>query len=95
MPCALTTKVLEDSTVILKFIKNHKENEAPPPRPITSGAGSITEGIATFVEHFIKDIATTHETYLQDTPDFLRNIDELNQQGELPQNALLLVIDVT
>ena len=28
-------------------------------RPITSGAGSITEGIAIFVEHFIKDIAKT------------------------------------
>ena len=56
----------------LKTHKNHNKSEAPPPRLITSGSGSITEGLATFVEHFIKDTATAHKTYLQETPDFLR-----------------------
>ena len=77
-----------------KIHKNHSENKAPPPRPITSGAGSITEGIATFVEHFIKDTATTHETYLQDTPDFLRLISQINKGPKLNNKAILATFDV-
>ena len=62
-----------------KVHKEHVHGEAPPPRPITSGSGSITEGIATFVEFHIQGISTKHETYLQDTPDFLRSIALINK----------------
>ena len=53
-----------------KVHKPHTVNEAHPERPIISGSGSITENPSLFVEHFIKDLAKRHETYLQDTPDF-------------------------
>ena len=53
--------------------KVHKQHtHIPTPRPIVSWSGSITENIALFVENHIKHIATKHETYLQDTPDFLK-----------------------
>ena len=42
----------------------------------------------------IKELATKHESYLQDTPDFLRKVEELNRKGFLPNNALLVAIDV-
>ena len=35
----------------------------------------------------------SHDTYIQDTPDFLRQLHQLNQQGDLPDNAMLVVID--
>ena len=34
-----------------------------------------------------------HETYLQDTPDFLRYIQQLNNGEDLPNNAILVVLD--
>ena len=55
-----------------KVHKNHEPMTAPPPRPIVSGSASVTENIAAFVEHHIKDISKQHKSYLQDTPDFLR-----------------------
>ena len=54
-----------------KVHKKHEHMKPPPVRPITSGSGSLTEGIATFVEHHIQNISTTHEKNIQDTPDFL------------------------
>jgi hypothetical protein len=77
-----------------KVHKAHVHGEAPPPRPITSGSGSITEGIATFVEFHIQDISTQHETYLQDTPDFLRSIAHINKGPRLNKNAILASFDV-
>ena len=62
-----------------KVHKPHNHKEAPPVRTIISGSGSITEGITTFVEYHLKESAVTHETYIQDTPDFLRHIAEINK----------------
>ena len=45
-----------------KVQKQHSHKEAPSVRPIISGSGSITEGIATFVEHHIQPISTSHDT---------------------------------
>ena len=58
-----------------KVHKAHKLKEEPPVRPIVCGSSSITEVIATVVEHLIKDSATNHEAYLKDTFDFLIQID--------------------
>ena len=46
------------------------------------------------MEHFIKDTATTHETYLQDTPDFLRLISQINKGPNLNNKAILATFDV-
>ena len=77
-----------------KVHKEHKHGEAPPERTIVSGCGATFENANKFIEHHIKHIATTHPTYLQDTPDFLRYIEEINHDGELPDNAILVTFDV-
>ena len=63
-------------------------------RPICSGSGSAFENVSRFVEHHIKDHATKHPTYIEDTPDFLRYLEEINQEGNLPDNATLVTVDV-
>ena len=77
-----------------KVHKKHDEGKAPPERPIVSGSNSITENASLFVEHHIKEIATKHKSYLQDTPDFLRHIQFLNKET-LPPNAILVTMDVS
>ena len=73
--------------------KDHEEGKAPPERPICSGSGSNFENVSRFVEHHIKDHATQHPTFIQDTPDFLRYLKKINQEGELPDNATLVTVD--
>ena len=72
---------------------NYIEGKVPPPRPIVSCNNSITENIGLYVEHQIKELATKNETYLKDTPEFLRAIDLINKGPKLPKNALLVAID--
>ena len=87
-----------DSKTMSKFYCNfkvHKEYEhIPPVRPIISGSGSLLENPSKFVDYHIKDLATKHETFLEDTPDFLRKVEELNKKVILPENALLVTIDI-
>ena len=40
--------------LLFKIHKEHLNGETPPLRPIVSGSGSLSEGIATFVEHYLK-----------------------------------------
>jgi len=75
----------------LKVHKKCEEGKLPPIRPIVSSSGSTTENIAVFVEHHLQEIAQTHETYLKDTPDFLRKISKIHS---LPENAMLVVLDI-
>ena len=75
--------------------KVHKEHEhIPPPRPITSGSGSLTEGIGRFVDHHIKHVATKHKSYLKETPDFLRCIEKINSGERLHPKAMAATWDV-
>ena len=64
--------------------KPNEQNKAPPVRPIISGSGSLTENPSLFVEHHLKDLAKTHKTFIQDTPDLLRHIESINDNGQLP-----------
>ena len=34
-----------------------------------------------------------HDTYLQDTPDFLQRLQQMNMEERIPENSLLVVID--
>ena len=67
-----------DGKMASKFYCNfkiHKEHvHIPPVRPIISGSGSIVENPSKFVDFHITDLATSHKSYLQDTPDFIRKI---------------------
>ena len=77
-------------------MKIHKAHEdIPPVRPIVSGLGSITENIGVYVEHHINKISTTHTSYLQDTPHFLRIINKINSGPKLQQNSMAVTTDIT
>ena len=78
--------------------KVQKQNEhgiIPPVKTIISGSGSITENISIYLEYHIKHLATEHQTYLQDTPHFLRIVNKLNQGPKLAPNAMLVTSDIT
>lgn len=77
-----------------KVHKEHEHGEIPPVRSIVSCSGGLLENPSAFVEHHIKEQGTNHKTYLQDTPDFLRKIEEINKRGPLPENAVLVTLDV-
>ena len=81
-----------------KFYCNFKVHKPhthiPPVRPIISGSGSILENPSKFVDFHLKHIATKHKSYIQDTPDFIRKVEEINNKGELPINAIIVTIDV-
>ena len=77
-----------------KVHKKHEHKETPPVRPITSGSGSLTEGIATFVQSHIKNISTKHQSYLKDTPDFLRLLENINKGLKLDKQAILATLNV-
>ena len=76
-----------------KVHKEHAHKQPPSPRPIICGSESLTESIGKFLEHHIKDIANKHKSYLQDNPDFLRNINQINKGPRLKENTLLVTID--
>ena len=65
----------------------------PPLRLVISGCGSTTENCSHFVNHFCKDIPPKLESYLQDTPDFLRKIEEMNSSQTQPLEAFPVTID--
>ena len=87
-----------DGKMASKFYCNfkiHKEHvHIPPVRPIISGSGSIVENPSKFIDFHIKDLATSHKSYLQDTPYFIRKIEHINKNHKLPQNAMLVTLDV-
>ena len=65
----------------------------PDGRPIISGCGSITENLSLFVDTHTKNLVKTIPSYLQDTPDFLRHLEEL-KKIKLPENSFPISIDV-
>ena len=46
------------------------------------------------MNNFLKTLSNLHSSYLQDTPDFLRCIEEINKY-DLPANSTLFFVDVT
>ena len=80
---------------IFKLHKPHEAPNTPPERPIISCSGSVTENIGRFVKHHLKNVANKHESYLQDTPDFLREVHELNKAGKIRADDVLCTIDVS
>ena len=62
-----------------------------PGRPVISGCNTPTERISEFVDHYLKPLVASIPSYVKDTNDFLH---KLNDIGTLPQNALLVTIDV-
>jgi len=80
------------------LVKNHKEIPAgeiiPPLRPVVSGSGSNTELISWLVDQEAKELVPKLESYWQDTPHALRDLQEENSKGPQPANAILVTADV-
>ena len=78
---------------LFKMHKKFSEPDLPPARPIISGCGSITENLSLFVDHHTKDLVLKLPTYIKDTPDFLRKLEEL-KSTVLPPNSVPITLDV-
>ena len=57
--------------------KIHKPGHPPPGRPIVSGNGTVTEIVSSFVDHFLKSLVPTLDSYIQDSTHFLRILEDL------------------
>ena len=77
-----------------KVHKPHEPLRAPPERPIISACGSIMENASQFIKHHINKHGTKHQSYIQDTPDFLRHLEELNEGGQIQIKSILASWDV-
>ena len=75
------------------LVKNHKKIEEgekiPPLRPVVSGSGSNTELISWLVDQEAKQMVPKLDSYWQDTPHALRDIQEENKRGPQPKHAIL------
>ena len=67
----------------------HKQGN--PGRPIISSNSHITERISEFVDYHLKALVQTLPSYIKDTTHFLLQLEKL---GPLPDNALLVTLDV-
>ena len=54
---------------------------------------AMLENACKFVEHYIKEIGVNHQTYLKDTPDFLRFVEHLTD-AESFETSLIVTMDV-
>jgi len=76
-------------SIFYTLTKIHKP--LPVGRPIISGCKGPTERISSFVDHLLQLIAQEQKSYLKDTNDFIKFIEET----EVSQNAILVSMDVT
>ena len=91
---AMTPKDKGAARFYINFKVHKAHNNIPPPRPIKSGSGSITENIGKYVELNITNTALSHESFLEDTPDFLRMVQHINKGKKLPSNTMIAMWDV-
>ena len=88
MQLTLEKKILAMFYCNFKVHREYVHKKAPKPRAIVSGSGSITENASLFVQHHIEESSYSHKSYLQDTPDFLRDMEMINAGPKLPDNLL-------
>lgn len=75
--------------------KDHKNYEVIPPlRPIVSSCGTVTEKIAKYVDHHSNYLVKKLDSYVEDSPHFLRQIEDLKRET-IPDNVIPVTIDVT
>ena len=81
------------------LVKDHKPvapgKKISPLREVVSGSGSNTEFISAFVDHHMKSEVKKLPSFVEDTPHFLRSIEEKNAQGPLPPNVFPVSMDIT
>ena len=73
----------------------HKEYEGfPKCCPIIASSGCNTERISWFADQQVKEHVKNLDSFIEDTPDLLRKINELNDKGEVPADAIPIAIDI-
>ena len=70
----------------------HKNRDNPPGRPIVSATYHPTEHISQFVDAHLNPLVPKFPSYVKDTTQFLRKLDDLK---ELPPGSLLVTLDVS
>ena len=68
------------------LVKDHKpvdETGIPPLREVVSCSGSNSEFISAYVDHHLKPEVKKLKTFIEDTPDFLREIERHNTECRL------------
>ena len=71
--------------------KIHKQLENVPGRAVIFNRGKPTEKVSEFLDYHLKPTMQSAKSYIKDTSDFLRKLNEL---GKLPENAILVTKDV-
>ena len=86
-----------DATCAGKFYSNFKVLKShiniPPERAIFSQNCSVTANIGKYVDFYIQT-AKQHDSYLEDTIDFICRIEKINNSSILPHNAIIVTRDV-
>ena len=71
--------------------KIHKEGSLG--RPVISGCNTPTEKISRFVDHHLRPLVSTINSYIKDTNDFLRKLMDIGTLLDL-EGAILCTVDV-
>ena len=66
--------------------KAHKPEKNYPGRYITSGCGSPTERLSSWIEYFLKPLMSKLPYRLEDTSHFLRDLKEFNSRRHEQEN---------
>ena len=78
---------------LFKLHKKHQAPNLPAGRPVISGCNSFTENMSLFVDYHAKHLVQKIPSYLQDTPDLLRKLEEW-KDVTLPEEVFPVSIDV-
>lgn len=66
------------------------KDKMPPGRPIVSDCSSESYRIAEYIDHHLQPLSKLHQSYVEDTNDFLKKIRNL----QVPDNAFLVTLDI-
>ena len=71
--------------------KIHKRLYDIPGILVISNCGTLTEKISEFLDHHLKPIMQEGWSYIKDTEDFLKKVQNI---GKIPQDSILVTADV-
>ena len=76
--------------------KLHKEFEGfPKCRPIVASSGCNTERISWWSDQQVKDKVKKLDSYIEDTPDLLRQFLDINEKDDIPEDTIPISIDIS
>ena len=81
----------ERTSIFYMLPKIHKNRDNPPGRPIVSSNDCPTEKISQMIDIILKPLIVQNKSYIEDTPDFLRKI----QNIEMTDEDWLISLDVS